>query len=134
MEISAGLVLIHNNKILLVHPTNGKWVGTYSIPKGHVEKNEDYLAAAIRETQEEVGLIIEPEKNNYLGKGHINYKDEEGNTYKRVYYFVYELLRYPVLNKNKFQIEEVDWAGFLDKIEARKRIFWRLEPLLKYLK
>ncbi len=43
-------------KVLLVRrniePTKGLW----SIPGGHVEKDETYLAAAIRELQEETGI------------------------------------------------------------------------------
>jgi len=53
MIISAGLVIVDKDKrlILLVHPTNASWVGTYSIPKGEVNPGEDLLAAAIRETK-----------------------------------------------------------------------------------
>jgi ADP-ribose pyrophosphatase YjhB (NUDIX family) len=39
MTISAGLVLIADNKILLCHPTGQKWWNSYSFPKGHVEKD-----------------------------------------------------------------------------------------------
>ena len=41
MVISAGLLIIHDNKILLVHPTNAPWYGTFSIPKGEVEEGEE---------------------------------------------------------------------------------------------
>lgn len=56
MKESAGLVILYDNKILLAHPTGQRWYGTYSIPKGHIEEGEDRLDAAIRETQEEIGL------------------------------------------------------------------------------
>ena len=57
MKISCGLVLIKDKKILLVHPTNsiGK---SFSIPKGMINKDEDYITCAIRETKEEVGIEI----------------------------------------------------------------------------
>ena len=43
IKISSGLVVIQDNQILLVHPTNSPWWKTYSIPKGHVDKGEDIL-------------------------------------------------------------------------------------------
>ena len=39
-----------------------------------------------------------------------------------------------VVNKNKLEKREVDWAGFLDKDEALSRIFWRFEEMLKFIK
>ena len=56
MQISAGLLILHNNKILLIHPTNAPWYGTYSIPKGKLEKDETIIQAAIRETEEEIEI------------------------------------------------------------------------------
>ena len=76
--VSAGLVIIQNNKILLVHPTGSKWIGTYSIPKGHVEEKEDFLETAIRETNEELGLSLTLEDLYLMNQGKIDYKDQEG--------------------------------------------------------
>ena len=134
MVESAGLVIIYDNKILLGHPKGQSWYGSYSIPKGHIEKGEDHLTAAIRETQEELGIKIGSDQIDANEKGYINYKDENGEIYKRVYYFVVEPLESFEIDENKLQKEEIDWAGFLTKEEAQKRIFWRFKPLLQYLK
>lgn len=134
IKISAGLVIIQDNQILLVHPTGSPWKKTYSIPKGHLEKGEDILDAAIRETKEETGVkikkseILQPE-----GTLHIDYKNEKGKVYKRVYYWIVFPQR-NISKKFKPQLKEVDWVGFVDKIEAKQRIFGRFKPLLKYLK
>lgn len=128
---SAGLVLIYDNKILLVHPTGAKWYGTYSIPKGHVEKEENIWEAALRETKEEIGVDINDDIN-VIDKGYIDYKNDD-IVYKRIYYFVIKLNQPIIIDKSKLQKEEIDWAGFLTKEEANKRIFWRLKPLLQYL-
>jgi len=134
VKISAGLVVIQDNKMLLVHPTNSPWWGTYSIPKGGVDKKEDALEAAIRETFEETGIKIKRKHISSTDNGYIDYTDNKGKVYKRVYYFV----AYPKkpIEKESFkpQFEEVDWAGFLSKNEAKKRIFGRFKPLLNYLK
>ena len=134
MTESAGLVIIYDNKILLAHPTGQKWYGSYSIPKGHIEEGEDRLETAIRETQEELGLKFEPNQVEPNSEGYINYRDENGELYKRVYFYIVELKKPINIDKTKLQKEEVDWAGFLTKEEAEKRIFWRFKPLLVYLK
>ncbi len=61
---SAGILLYRFNaknlEVLLVHPGGPYWakkeVGAWSIPKGEIEPQEDFLQAAIRETQEETGI------------------------------------------------------------------------------
>jgi len=131
---TAGLVVIQNNKILLVHPTNSPWWGTYSIPKGGIDKQEDALEAARRETYEETGIKIKKKHIETKGAGFIDYTNSKGKVYKRVYYFVARPKK--EITKDMFhpQMEEVDWVGFLDKTEAKKRIFGRFKPLLKLLK
>jgi len=66
-RVSAGLVLyrVRDGKVevFLAHPggpffahnDNGHW----TIPKGEVEPGEDLLETAIREVQEETGLVVE---------------------------------------------------------------------------
>lgn len=134
MEISAGLVIIQHNKILLAHPTNAPWYGTYTIPKGKIEPNESPLEAAIRETYEEVGINIgiddiKDKKKPYI----IEYKNQFGKIYKILYYFIVELKTEIIIDNNKLQKKEVNWAGFLDKDEALFRIFWRYEEMLKFI-
>ena len=60
---SAGILLYrpHGNsyEVLIVHPGGPFWahkdLGTWSIPKGEIEAQEDHLTAAKREFEEEVG-------------------------------------------------------------------------------
>ncbi len=68
-EISAGGVVIFGNTILLLKKYNGDWV----LPKGKVERNENFDSAAIREVFEESGV-----KGNilkYLGKIHYTFRN-----------------------------------------------------------
>ena len=132
MKISAGLLILHNNKILLVHPTNSPWYGTYSIPKGKLENNETYIQAAIRETEEEIGIRID---KKLISKEYkvIQYKNEKDIVYKELYYFIVNLDEPLIIDKSKIQFDEVDWVGFVDKDEALSRIFWRFEEFLTYL-
>jgi len=131
IEISAGLVIIQNNKILLVHATNSSWESGYGIPKGGVEKKEDILEAARRETKEEIGIKIK-RKDISTDAGFVDYT-RKGKVYKRVYYFVARPIEPIILDIDKLQKEEIDWAGFLSLKEAEVKIFWRFRDLLKFL-
>lgn len=134
VRATAGLVIIQDNKILLVHPTNAPWKGTYSIPKGGIDKKEDALEAAIRETLEETGIKIKKKHISNQDAGFIDYKNKKGKVYKRVYYFVAYPKKPITPDMFKLQKSEVDWAGFLSKEEAKEKIFGRFKPLLKLLK
>ncbi|TPK73258.1 NUDIX domain-containing protein [Mesorhizobium sp. B2-4-18] len=64
---SAGLLIYRRSddgiRVLLVHPGGPFWAkkddGAWSIPKGLVDEDEDELAAARRETEEELGMKVE---------------------------------------------------------------------------
>ncbi|WP_296744806.1 NUDIX domain-containing protein [Mesorhizobium sp.] len=64
---SAGLLIYRRTagvfEFLLVHPGGPFWAkkdeGAWSIPKGLVGENEDELAAARRETEEELGIAVD---------------------------------------------------------------------------
>lgn len=133
LELSAGIAIIQKGAILLGHPKGQKWYGTYSIPKGHVEEGEDLLEAAIRETKEEVGILVDMEDFVSLEPYFIDYKDKGGNLYKRVYYFLAnpsDLIKQDSIIPDK---KEIDWAGFIMKDTAEARIFWRLKPILDHI-
>jgi 8-oxo-dGTP pyrophosphatase MutT (NUDIX family) len=126
-KTSAGLAIIYDNKILLAHTTSRGWYGSYGIPKGGIDKGESKLDAAIRETKEEVGITI---SKNLIDKTEHTFTvstKKYGN--KIVYYYVAQIsnlsqigLKDLKVPKKQLQLEEVDWAGFLDYREATKRI------------
>lgn len=134
MDITAGILIVLNNKVLLCHPTNASWINTFSPPKGLIEDGESIIDAAIRECFEETSIVIDRSK---IGKEFIvNYK--KGNfTYKRAHLFLYQInslseiqLTSDLVEKEKLQIDEVDWVGFISKEEANKKIFWRFKHIL----
>lgn len=56
------IVLERNNEIFMIRRHNTGYAdGQYSLPAGHVEKNESFIEAAIREAKEEVGVEIQAE-------------------------------------------------------------------------
>jgi len=121
----AGVAIIYDNKILLVHPTNASWQKpTLGIPKGKVEDGEDVLTASLRELKEETGISLDASvlsNEPYV----TDIYDNRGNVKKQLIYFVCNINNLNALHmdrltvdKSRLQIKEVDWAGFLGPDEA----------------
>lgn len=74
MKVSSGLLVYRyrNNifEVLLAHPGGPFWAnkddGAWTIPKGEVSEDEDPLAAARREFEEEIGQVAPRNKSFYL--------------------------------------------------------------------
>jgi 8-oxo-dGTP pyrophosphatase MutT (NUDIX family) len=147
MEKSAGVVIIYQNKILLVHPSSStRYYGNYSFPKGHIEENETALSAALREVKEEVGIKLKSSQLDrkmyeipYIAKK--NKKDiPKGSIYKTVYYWTCTIenlneigLSSEVVPKNQLQAAEVNWAGFVPANEIEQRIAPVMKSIIKHV-
>lgn len=58
------ICLIQNNKVLMLKRSETKkaFPGWLTFPGGHIEEGENPLTTAIRETKEETGIVLSPEK------------------------------------------------------------------------
>jgi len=144
METSAGLAIVYNRKLLILHQTGHKEVGGYSIPKGKIEAGETVIEAAIRETYEETGISI---TEDMIGKEGpiVEYKrstgKKKGKIYKRVHWFLVHIdkleevgLESEIVPEGQLQPEEGDWVGFVGGEDLGNKIFWRFkEPICNYL-
>lgn len=85
-SLSCGVIIIDkaSRKILACHPSMRSYRdGNWDIPKGHLEHNETYIEAALRELNEETGIILN--SDNLFDCGMFLY-----NNYKDLYLFVAE--------------------------------------------
>jgi predicted NUDIX family NTP pyrophosphohydrolase len=118
---TAGIAIIYQTKILLVHPANGSWVKPImGIPKGRIEEGEDVKLAAIRETFEETGIQINPDQLE-PSPSTVEVFDKNGQYKNSIHYYVCRILDLSEIGldtlsvpKAQLQKEEVDWAGFVD--------------------
>jgi 8-oxo-dGTP diphosphatase len=58
MKVSAGILFIHEKDAILAHSTGAPWFGSWMPPKGGVDEGETLKQAAIRETEEEIGIRV----------------------------------------------------------------------------
>lgn len=138
MITSSGIIIKYQNKVLLAKPAKSGSYNCYSFPKGHVEQGESLIETAIRECNEEVGILIDKNKisENFI----VDYtKKNSEKVFKRVHLFLVEIEELKeigmfdeVVAKKQLQKEEISWAGFLTKKEAKDKIFWRFKKILDY--
>jgi len=131
---SAGLLLYRRKKeleVFLVHPGGPFWakkdLGAWSIPKGEYEVDEDPLAAARREFEEETGF---PATGNFIELGELTQpggkivsawafegdcdaNDLRSNTFE---------MEWPPRSGRKMEFPEVDTGSWYSVEEARRRL------------
>jgi predicted NUDIX family NTP pyrophosphohydrolase len=143
---SAGILLYRFQKdgveVFLVHPGGPFWAnkdkGSWSVPKGEYNDDEDALKAAQREFQEETGLSIQ---GNFIELGEV--RQPSG---KRVRVWALENdQEVENIRSNTFQLEwppksgkiqefpEVDRGGWFSLPEARQKILKGQIPFLDKL-
>jgi len=121
---SVGIVFLYDNKVLLVHPSDGL-KNQWSYPKGHTEEGENHKETAIRELEEEIGVVL---PNDFLDG--LEEKELEPvvkrKGIKHYWYFTYNLTQeeYEMYFNRSFdlQIEEVDDARFVNIKNAKKML------------
>jgi predicted NUDIX family NTP pyrophosphohydrolase len=133
---SAGILLYRltgeGPEVLLVHPGGPFWAkrddGAWSIPKGEYGEDDDPLASALREFEEETGTPLEPGELMELG----SVKQKSGKVV--VAWAIRGDLDADAIHSNTFAMEwpprsgrtaefpEVDRAGWFDPSAARRKL------------
>lgn len=112
MEISAGGVVFNSNRVLLLLKSNGTWV----LPKGHVEKGENFSETALREVKEECG--VEAELGEYIDFIEYNYFNfrKMKKSHKTVHWFT--------MHSNDFYCVPLQKEGFVKAkyVDAEKAL------------
>ncbi|MDE2141301.1 MAG: NUDIX domain-containing protein [Elusimicrobia bacterium] len=129
-EFAAGGVVGRDGKVLLVQVKNleGKIVWTF--PKGHLEKGETWLKAALREVEEETGWMC----RNIGALSSVTYRFErEGRTvFKKVKWYRMERIK----RTGKPDADEIRRTKWVPAIQAAKSLTYPsdLRLIERYLK
>lgn len=124
---SAGLLLHHGTgkdlEVLLAHPGGPFWVrkddGAWSIPKGLIEQDEQPLAAAIRETEEELGFRVQ---GNFVWLG--EYRQPSGKVVFAWSIRMAEKLDTTAINGGKFEMEWPPKSGHIASFPEVDKAEW----------
>jgi 8-oxo-dGTP pyrophosphatase MutT (NUDIX family) len=117
-EVSAGGVVVHEGRVLVIVPTRRAADGSHvlGLPKGHLDAGETIVQAATREVREETGVIAEPTEE--LGEVRYWYVRDRRRVAKSVYFF---LFRYRSGDPADHD-DEVLEARWMDLVEAREEL------------
>lgn len=74
---SARSIIISDNKLAMIHSLKYDY---YKFPGGGIENGEDPIAAMVRETREEAGLVVRPETVKEYGYVHRIQKSDNDST------------------------------------------------------
>lgn len=127
-EVLVGAVVYSNSKnknhVALVHDVFGYW----TLPKGHIQKDELEEDGLIREIKKEIGIdvsIVEKiGENEYIAN-----KPEIGKVIKHVSYFLVSSAYTPLSLENKGGLDEAKW--FPVEELAALRMYDDIKPLVQ---
>lgn len=68
MKLVTLCLLIKGDQILIGHIKRGFGLGKYNSPGGKVEPGESIRQATVRETEEELGILVNPENLKFVAK------------------------------------------------------------------
>jgi ADP-ribose pyrophosphatase YjhB (NUDIX family) len=75
--VAVHLFLLHDDAVLLLRRFNtGYEDGNYSVIAGHLDGDEEVIAAATREAREEADIVVSPEDVTVVGVMHRKATDE----------------------------------------------------------
>jgi 8-oxo-dGTP diphosphatase len=106
--VTVHLLLFRGDQILLLRRFNTGYAdGQYSVPAGHLDGDETVTSAAIREGEEETGVLIEA--SDILFSSVMHRKDGD----ERVDFFVYiHKWQGEPVNAEPDKCDELRWANF----------------------
>ncbi|HEX4047056.1 MAG TPA: NUDIX domain-containing protein [Elusimicrobiota bacterium] len=115
-EYSAGGVVGRGGKVLLVQVENLEGEIVWTFPKGHLEKGETWLKAALREVEEETGWKCR--SRGLLSNVSYRFQREKKLVFKRVRWYRME----PLVKTGKPDAAEIIRTKWVDAKRAAKEL------------
>jgi 8-oxo-dGTP pyrophosphatase MutT (NUDIX family) len=116
-EVSAGGVVVHDGRVLVIVPTRRAADGAQvlALPKGHLDRGETIVQAATREVREETGMVVEPVQE--LGEVRYWYMRDRHRVSKSVHFFLFRLLGGDLADHDD-EVLEARWMGLSEAQKA----------------
>ena len=129
-EYAAGGIVGRGVKILLVQVRNLEGRIVWTLPKGHLEKKETWLAAALREVEEETGWKCR--SRGLLSNVTYRFERNGKPVFKRVRWYRME----PIEKTGKPDADEIRRTKWVDAKKAAKSLSYPsdVRVLARYLK
>lgn len=130
--VSAGIIIINSKNQILGCKPFGKKDNRLDIPKGHIEDGETPYQAAIRETFEETGLLLD--KVELEDKGyHVYMKNKDLHLFKCNYEIedLSELKCTSFFELNECSFPEVDGYEWVNIEDIEYKFYIKLGPILR---
>ncbi len=116
-EVSAGGVVVHEGKVLVIVPTRRAADGSHvlGLPKGHLDEGETILEAATREVREETGVTVELVRE--LGEVRYWYVRDRQRVAKSVHFFLFHYVSGDPADHDD-EVLEARWMGLAEAQKA----------------
>jgi 8-oxo-dGTP pyrophosphatase MutT (NUDIX family) len=116
-EVSAGGVVLHEGKVLVIVPTRRAADGSHvlGLPKGHLDEGETILQAAAREVREETGVTVELVRE--LGEVRYWYVRDRHRVAKSVHFFLFRYVSGDPADHDE-EVLEARWMGLAEAHKA----------------
>ncbi len=124
---SAAMVIRHRDSVLMVKATYKDY---WTFPGGVVDESESPYDAAIRETNEEVGLVVAPEDAKFLAVSYV--APHYGFMDRLHFFFMTTVEGKGELNLREGEIEEARWVPFdkITKLSDRRPSYGKIQDIL----
>lgn len=124
IRLSAGLAIIYKDMILLAKTAGRSDKKSWGIPKGGIEDGESKVDAAIRETEEELGIKV-PKSLIDRTEHEIFVNARKWGYVKNIYYYIVKIddlsqigLKDLKVPKRQLDTKEISHARFMNYAEA----------------
>ena len=126
IEAAGGLVFNKKGEILMIHRR-----GFWDLPKGKIDKGEGKKEAAVREVQEETGLVhVELGKN--IGETFHTYRTKSGKRIlKQTYWYLMETNDMDLIPQTEEDIEQAIWVDLDTMLATKEPIYKNIVEVLQ---
>lgn len=129
IEAGGGLIMNEDGKFLMMYRKK-KW----DLPKGKIDEGETIKEGAIREAQEETGVVVKAIVKK-LGKTYHTYKLKDNWVLKKTHWYLMEGDGKSKLKPQKEEdIETVDWYGKKEIKENLKNSYVSIHDVFDFYK